>query len=149
MKHRPDSATHCAPWTKHSISVGATAAAIAFTSPSVHSRASTTRAAPCSARKRTASELDTDICVETWNGTPRSRQSAITPQSETIAASTYGFAASRTRATSAVSPSNMIALSARYAFAPQSRQRRAISGRSSSRKLTPLLARMLKVPSPK
>ena len=148
MKHRPDSATHCAPWTKHSIS-SPPSLAIRRTSSSVHSRASTTRDAPCPARKATASEFEVDICVETWNATPCFLQSAITPQSETIAASTYGFAASRTRATSAVSPSNMIALSARYAFAPRARQRRAISGRSSSRKFTPLRARMLKVPSPK
>ena len=83
------------------------------TSSSVHSRARTTRDAPCSFRKRTAAEFEMLICVETWKRTPCFRQSATTPQSATMNASTYGFAARMRPSTVSVSPSNMIALSAR------------------------------------
>ena len=84
-----------------------------LTSASVHSRASTTRDAPCSFRKRTAAELEMLICVDTWNRTPCFLQSAITPQSATMNASTYGFAASIIASTFSVSSSNMIELSVR------------------------------------
>ena len=87
MKQRPDSATHCAPCTKHSISTPVFAA-IALTSASVHSRASTTRATPWDARKSTASEFEVDICVETCTVQPCFFSSEMTPQSETMNAST-------------------------------------------------------------
>ena len=112
MKQRPDSATHCAPWTKHSISTGEDAQ-MRFTSASVHSRARTTRDAPCETRNFTASEFDVDICVDTWNVAPCFLQSETTPQSETMKASTYGFAATIVFSTASISSSNMIALRAR------------------------------------
>ena len=61
--------------------------AIRAASASVHSRASTTRDAPCDLRKAAADELEQLICVETWNATPCFLQSVITPQSETMNAS--------------------------------------------------------------
>ena len=66
--------------------------AMAATSLSVHSRASTTRLAPCSFRKRAEAELEQDICVEMWKGTPWRLQASTAPQSATMAASMKGAA---------------------------------------------------------
>ena len=90
-----------------------------------------------------------DIWVETWNAAPWRRQIDMTPQSETMNASTNGLAYATMRSISSASSSNMIALSVRYALTPAARHRAATSGRSASQKFTPLRARMLKVPSPK
>ena len=148
MKQRPETATHCAPWTKASTSAPVVST-IRATSGSVHSRARTILFAPCERRNSTAAEFETDICVETCISTPRRRHISKTPQSETMKASTCGIAASMVCSTSSFSPSNIMALNARYALAPRSRHLRAISGKSASEKFTPLLARMLKVPRPK
>ena len=112
MRQRPDSATHCAPWTKHSISTPVFRT-ISATSASVHSRARTTLSTPCEARNDTAREFEVDIWVETCTAAPCFLHRAITPQSETMKASTHGFAATIVRSTSSTSPSNMMAFSVR------------------------------------
>ena len=88
-----------------------------FTSVRVHSRARTTRDAPCETRNFTASEFDVDICVETWKVTPCFLQSEMTPQSETMKASTYGVAATIVFSTISISSSNMIEIAAHLSAA--------------------------------